>query len=139
MARHADVPAGHTVCGLEVPDDPAGTTQLVPPDELPPVSPDGGGGLVLAVADGTPRDPLTRRRHPIRASAAMLSRLAWNKFALVFAILLAAVITGFCLLLGAGYPVIWVQALTHCWNGTQSSLPLPHCASGVFQNLMVWK
>ena len=116
VARHADVPAGHAVCGLEVPDDPAGTTQLIPPDELPPVSPDGassdgaspdGGrsGLVLAVADGTPRDPLTRRRHPVRASAGMLWRLAWNKFALVFAILLAAVITGFCLLLVAGYPV----------------------------------
>jgi succinate-acetate transporter protein/Trk K+ transport system NAD-binding subunit len=126
VARHADVPAGHTVCGLEVPDDPAGTTQLVPPDELPPVSPDGaspagdspdgasaegassdngrGPALVLAVADGTPRDPLTRRRHPVRASTAMLWRLAWNKFALVFAILLAAVITGFCLLLVAGYP-----------------------------------
>ena len=37
------------------------------------------------------------------------------------------------------YPVIWVQALTHCWNGTQSFLPLPHWASGVFQNLIVWK
>ena len=36
VARHADVPAGHAVCGLEVPDDPAGTTQLIPPDELPP-------------------------------------------------------------------------------------------------------
>jgi len=116
VARHADVPAGHVVCGLEVPDDPAGTTQLIPPDELPPVSPDGAssngassdsgrGGLVLAVADGTPRDPLTRRRHPVRASAGMLWRLAWNKFALVFAILLAAVIAGFCLLLVARYPV----------------------------------
>ncbi len=116
VARHADVPAGHAVCGLGVPDDPAGITQLIPPDELPPVSPDGAssdgassnggrGGLVLAVADGTPRDPLTRRRHPVRASAGMLWRLAWNKFALVFAILLAAVITGFCLLLVAGYPV----------------------------------
>ncbi|HET6193617.1 MAG TPA: NAD-binding protein, partial [Trebonia sp.] len=116
VARYADVPAGHAVCGLEVPDDPAGTTQLVPPDELPPVSPDGAspdgaspdggrGGLVLAVADGTPRDPLTRRRHPVRASADMVWRLAWNKFALVFAILLAAVITGFCLLLVARYPV----------------------------------
>jgi Trk K+ transport system NAD-binding subunit len=109
VARHADVPAGHSVCGLEVPDDPAGTTQLIPPDELPPVSPDSaspnGGGLVLAVADGTPRDPLTRRRHPVRASADMLWRLAWNKFALVFAILLAAVIAGFCLLLVARYPV----------------------------------
>jgi Trk K+ transport system NAD-binding subunit len=109
VARHADVPAGHAVCGLEVPDDPAGTTQLIPPEELPPVSPDSaspnGGGLVLAVADGTPRDPLTRRRHPVRASADMLWRLAWNKFALVFAILLAAVIAGFCLLLVARYPV----------------------------------
>jgi len=109
VARHADVPAGHSVCGLEVPDDPAGTTQLIPPEELPPVSPDSaspnGGGLVLAVADGTPRDPLTRRRHPVRASADMLWRLAWNKFALVFAILLAAVIAGFCLLLVARYPV----------------------------------
>jgi len=121
VARHADVPAGHAVCGLEVPDDPAGATQLIPPDELPPVfpdsaspdsaSPDGAasdgdrGGLVLAVADGTPRDPLTRRRHPVRASAGMLWRLAWNKFALVFAILLAAVIAGFCLLVVARYPV----------------------------------
>jgi Trk K+ transport system NAD-binding subunit len=106
VARHADVPAGHAVCGLEVPYDPAGTTQLIPPDELPPVSQDGdSGGLVLAVADGTPRDPLTRRRHPVRASAAMAWRLVWNKFAVVFAILLAAVIAGFCLLLAAGYPV----------------------------------
>ncbi|MGA9830967.1 MAG: NAD-binding protein [Trebonia sp.] len=116
VARYADVPAGHAVCGLEVPDDPAGTTQLIPPDELPPVSPDsassdgassdsGRGGLVLAVADGTPRDPLTRRRHPVRASAGVLWRLACNKFALVFAILLAAVIAGFCLLLVARYPV----------------------------------
>jgi Trk K+ transport system NAD-binding subunit len=116
VARHAEVPAGHAVCGLEVPDDPAGTTQLIPPDELPPVSPDSAssngassdsdrGGLVLAVADGTPRDPLTRRRHPVRASADVLWRLAWNKFALVFAILLAAVIAGFCLLLVARYPV----------------------------------
>jgi Trk K+ transport system NAD-binding subunit len=111
VARHADVPAGHAVCGLAVPDDPAGTTQLIPPDELPPVpqdsaSSDGNrGGLVLAVADGTPRDPLTRRRHPVRASAGMLWRLTWNKFALVFGILLAAVIAGFCLLLVARYPV----------------------------------
>jgi len=114
VARHADVPAGHTVCGLEVPDDPASTTQLIPPDELPPVSPDGtssgggassgGGGLVLAVADGTPRDPLTRQRHPVRASAGMLWRLTWNKFALVFGVLLAVVIAGFILLLAAHYP-----------------------------------
>ena len=33
--------------------------------------------------------------------------------------------------------MISVQALTHFWNGTQSFWPLPHCASGVFQNLML--
>ena len=37
------------------------------------------------------------------------------------------------------YPVIPVQAVTHCWNGTQSLLPLPHWASGVFQNSIVLK
>lgn len=36
-------------------------------------------------------------------------------------------------------PVICVQAVTQSWNGTQSFFPLSHCASGVFQNLMVLK
>ena len=111
VAGLADVPPGHAVCGLEVPDDPAGTTQLIPPDELDRESPDREGPdregpasrLVLAVADGTPRDPLTRRRHPVRTSAGMLWRLTWNKFAPVFGILLAAVIAGYLLLLAAGY------------------------------------
>ena len=35
--------------------------------------------------------------------------------------------------------VICVQAETQFWNGTQSLLPLPHWASGVFQNLIVLK
>jgi Trk K+ transport system NAD-binding subunit len=99
-----------------VPDDPAGTTQLIPPDELDREGPDREGPdregpdrdgiasrLVLAVADGTPRDPLTRRRHPVRTSAGMLWRLTWNKFAPVFGVLLAAVLTGYFLLLAAGY------------------------------------
>ena len=34
-------------------------------------------------------------------------------------------------------PVTCVQASVHFWNGTQSFWPLPHCASGVFQNLIV--
>jgi Trk K+ transport system NAD-binding subunit len=101
VAKLADVPAGHAVCGLAVPDDPAGTTQLIPPEELPPGngSRDPGDGLVLAVADGTPRDRLTRRRHPVRASASLLWRLGWNKFGIVFGVLLAAVLAGFALLL----------------------------------------
>ena len=39
----------------------------------------------------------------------------------------------------ARHPMIWVQAATHFWNGTQSLCPLPHWASGVFQNLSVLK
>ena len=94
LAKRSDVPPGHVVCGLAVPDDPAGTTQLVAPDELA----GGDDGLVLAVADGTPRDPLAMRRRPVRAFAGMLWRLAWNKFGLVFAILLTVVAIGFGLL-----------------------------------------
>ena len=95
LAKRSDAPPGHVVCGLAVPDDPAGTTQLVAPDELA----DGDDGLVLAVADGTPRDPLAMRRDPVRAFAGMLLRLAWNKLGLAFAILLAVVAIGFGLLL----------------------------------------
>ena len=94
LAKRSDAPPGHVVCGLAVPDDPAGTTQLVAPDELA----DGDDGLVLAVADGTPRDPLAMRRRPVRAFASMLWRLAWNKFGLVAAVLLAVVAAGFGLL-----------------------------------------
>jgi TrkA-N domain len=89
VASHADVPAGHVVCGLAVPADPAEATQLIPPDELPPPAspspkPPGTAAsgvrrrdLVLAVADGTPRDPLTRRRHPVPAFA-WSSRSCWR-------------------------------------------------------------
>jgi Trk K+ transport system NAD-binding subunit len=94
VARHQDVPAGHAVCGLAVPDDPGGAARLIPPEELPQ-TPD---SLVLAVADGTPRDPLARQRRPVRAALGVLRRLAWNKFGLIFAVLLVAAVTGFFLL-----------------------------------------
>jgi hypothetical protein len=61
VARQQDVPAGHAVCGLGVSDDPAATTRLIPPEELA----GDGESLVLVVADGTPRDPLARKRHPL--------------------------------------------------------------------------
>jgi Trk K+ transport system NAD-binding subunit len=95
VARYQDVPAGHAVCGLAVPDDPAGTTQLIAPEELPG-DPD---NLVLAVADGTPRDPLARQRHPVRTGLEMARRLVWNKFGMIFLVLILALIIGFFLLL----------------------------------------
>jgi Trk K+ transport system NAD-binding subunit len=101
VARREEVDAGHVVCGLDVPDDPAGTTRLLLSGA--PSGGPGSDGLVLAVADGTPRDPLARRRHPLRAATGMLLRLAWNKFGLVFTVLLTVVVTGFLLLLAAGH------------------------------------
>jgi Trk K+ transport system NAD-binding subunit len=95
VARFQDVPHGHAVCGLGVPDDPAGTTRLIAPEELPGAP----ESLVLAVADGTPRDPLARKRHPVRTAVEVTRRLAWNKFGMIFMALLLAAITGFCLLL----------------------------------------
>jgi Trk K+ transport system NAD-binding subunit len=94
VARREDVDHGQVMCRLAVPDDPAGTTRLLPPD-----APEQEAYLVLAVADGTPRDPLARRSHPVRSALGMLYRLTWNKYGLVFAILLGVVIAGFILLL----------------------------------------
>ena len=53
---------------------------------------------MLAVADGTPRNPLTRRRNPARAAAGLARRLVWHKFGLVFTALLAVIGVGFGLL-----------------------------------------
>lgn len=99
VARAADVPHGHVVCGLSVPGGPAGVAQLLPPETLSP----GGADLVLAVADGTPRDPLMRQRHPLRAAVRAVRGLVWNKFGLLFGLGLTAAVTGFGLLLFAGY------------------------------------
>ena len=86
VARPEDVAAGSVICGLA--DDQEG------PRLLPPGT--GTADLVLAVADGTPRDPLTRNR--AMAAAGLLRRLVWHKFGLVFAILLGVIGVGFGLL-----------------------------------------
>jgi Trk K+ transport system NAD-binding subunit len=99
VARVADVSRGHVVCGLGVPESPAGMPQLLPPEAVA----SDPNGLVLAVADGTPRDPLARQRHPLRSAAGMARRLTWNRYGLVFSVLLAVLLTGFGLLLFAGY------------------------------------
>jgi Trk K+ transport system NAD-binding subunit len=98
VARRSEGLTGQVLCGLTVPDDPGETTQLVAPEDL-----DGRADLVLAVADGTPRDPLARQRHPVRSAARMIGRLLWNKFGIVFGVLLAFAIVGFTLLAIAGH------------------------------------
>jgi Trk K+ transport system NAD-binding subunit len=91
VARAGDAPPAAVICGLA--DEPGG------PRLLPPGSGSGyPADLVLAVADGTPRDPLARRRNPAAALAGMLRRLVWNKFGLLFGVLLGVIGVGFALL-----------------------------------------
>jgi Trk K+ transport system NAD-binding subunit len=106
VARRGDTQAGHVLCGLAVPDDPGGTTQLIAPESL-----DGDADLVLAVADGTPRDPLALQRHPLRSALRMSRRLLWNKFGVISLVLLAAALAGFILLANANYSPVNVVYL----------------------------
>jgi Trk K+ transport system NAD-binding subunit len=122
VTRRADVQASQALCGLAVPEDPGGTTQLLAPEDL-----DGGADLVLAVADGTPRDQLARQRHPLRAAFGVGRRLILNKFGAIFGVLLAVALTGFGLLAVASYrtgDVLYLgimdmtgSALTNASNG----------------------
>ncbi len=91
VVSDAAAPGGRVLCALAVPDDDMAPPRLLPPGAV-------GADLVLAVADGTPRNPLTRDRDPVRAIIAVLRRLALNKFGLAFGVLLVVVVTGFVLL-----------------------------------------
>jgi Trk K+ transport system NAD-binding subunit len=105
VARRDDTPPGQVLCGLAVPDDPGGTTQLVAPEDLD------GTDLVLAVADGTPRNPLARQRHPLRGALQLGRRLLWSKFGVTFCVLLAIAAAGLILLAVAGHAlgdVLWL-------------------------------
>ena len=91
VARPDDVAPGAVVCGLtDDHDDP----RLLPPGE----GLRDQAHLVLAVADGTPRNPLARSPNPARALAGLLRRLVWHKFGLVFTALLAVIGIGLGLL-----------------------------------------
>jgi Trk K+ transport system NAD-binding subunit len=96
VARRADTSPEHLVCGLAT-DAEAGSPQLLPPD-------DDSAGLVLAVADGTPRNPLApQRRDPLRAAARLLWRLFGHKVGAAFGCLIAVLVLGYLLLLAAGH------------------------------------
>jgi Trk K+ transport system NAD-binding subunit len=92
VARPGDVTSSHVLCGLVSPADDQESPRLVPPGTA-------GADLVLAVADGTPRNPLTRHRDPVRGAAGMLRRLVMNKFGILFTILLTIIVAGFALLM----------------------------------------
>ena len=95
VARPGEAGAAHLVCGLATTGAP-GQPQLLPPDQ-------DLADLVLAVADGTPRNPLTRqRRRPLRAVADLPRLLFGYKLGLVFLALFGVLVAGFVLLATAG-------------------------------------
>jgi Trk K+ transport system NAD-binding subunit len=98
VGRRGDVVGGQVLCGLMVPDNPSDSTQLVAPGELGPDT-----DLVLAVADGTPRDPLAQQRHPVRGALRITRRLLWNKYGITSGVLLTVALAGFILLAVAGH------------------------------------
>jgi Trk K+ transport system NAD-binding subunit len=93
VARREDVGADQIICGL------ATTSEADGPSLLPPADP--AAGLVLAVADGTPRNPLSRqRRRRLTAPLRLLRRGVATKLGLVSVALTAVLAAGFALLVG---------------------------------------
>jgi Trk K+ transport system NAD-binding subunit len=91
LARREDAHRAQVICGVAYGTD-GGSPRLTPPQ-------DAGSELVLAVADGTPRNPLARqRRNPLRAAARLLRMLFWHRFGAAFGCLLAILGAGFTLL-----------------------------------------
>ncbi len=96
VVRSSAIDPRHVICGLAMTDDDPLSPALLPTDT-------GNADLVLAVADGAPRDPLTRqRRRPFRAMAGMLRRLLWHKLGFAFVALFALLAVGFTLLITLG-------------------------------------
>jgi Trk K+ transport system NAD-binding subunit len=90
VARREDVDAGHVVCGLAATDD-ASRPDLTSPQAA-------SGGLVLAVADGTPRNPLARRPRRLASLLAMLRGVIRNPTIIAFVSLFAVLVLGFAVL-----------------------------------------
>jgi Trk K+ transport system NAD-binding subunit len=96
VARREDVSAGHIICGL------AASAEASEPDLRP--AGETATGLVLAVADGAPRNPLEReRRNPLRAAARMTRSLFGHRIGAAFGALLGVLVLGFVLLATAGH------------------------------------
>ena len=98
VARREHTRREHVICGV-APDTAkgageagGGSPRLVPPQ-------DASSELVLAAADGTPRNPLARpRRNPLRTVTRLFRMLFWHRFGAAFAGLIAILGVGFALL-----------------------------------------
>ncbi len=94
VARSGQTGTTQVLCGLA---SPAGRAV---PGLLPPTP--ATADLVLAVADGTPRNPLTQHRRPLRFLASLSHLLFRRKLGLVFVGLFALLLIGFTLLATVG-------------------------------------
>jgi Trk K+ transport system NAD-binding subunit len=91
VARRDGTDAEHVICGVAAGSD-GGSPRLTP-------ALDATTELVLAVADGTPRNPLARqRRRLLRAPARLLRMVFWHRIGAAFACLIAILGVGFALL-----------------------------------------
>ena len=98
VARRDGTDAEHMICGVAdgsmkgAGEVGGGSPRLTPAG-------DATTELVLAVADGTPRNPLARqRRHPLRALVRLFRMVFWHRIGAVFACLIAILGVGFALL-----------------------------------------
>ena len=113
VARREDTDPRHLICGLAPGTGDGGSAQgrghgeagggfghagaggsprLVAPEDT-------SADLVLAVADGSPRNPLARpHRHPVRAAVRLLQALFWHRIGAAFACLAAILGIGYALL-----------------------------------------
>jgi Trk K+ transport system NAD-binding subunit len=102
VTRRGQVGADQIICGLAVSID-ADAPNLLPPE-------DAADGLVLAVADGTPRDPMSRRPRRLTARLRFLGQFRPSRIATVFLTLTAVLGAGFALLFAAAN-FSWVNSL----------------------------
>ncbi|HEX3493395.1 MAG TPA: NAD-binding protein [Streptosporangiaceae bacterium] len=94
VARREEVDDLHVVCGLAASDDSS------QPDLTAPQAT--RAGLVLAVADGAPRDPLAQRRRPLSRALAM-TRWLHSPTIIAFLALFAVLIVGFGVLVAGSH------------------------------------
>ncbi len=103
VARRSEADPKQVICGLADATTPA-QPRILPDDQ-------DRADLVLAVADGTPRDPLARaRRRRIRALSVQLRSFFGRKLGAVFVVLFCVLVAGFALLATAGR-YSWPNAL----------------------------
>jgi len=96
VTRRAATQPRRVICGLAMTQDPQ-SPGLLPPEGA-------AADLVLAVADGAPRNLLARqRRNPLRAAADLARHLLWNRLGLAFGLLFAFLIVGFVMLAAASH------------------------------------